>query len=106
MGLDSSNFASRTFKFTGTGKAASNALIDALSVSGFTPLYSDDIPDLPDAVIGGLQNGADIVIFGSFGPKAMQTSDMQSIAPLAGADSALIIVATPINAEALKSLVG
>ncbi len=106
LGLDSSNFASRTFKFTGTGKAASNALIDALSVSGFTPLYSDDIPDLPDAVIGGLQNGADIVIFGSFGPKAMQTSDMQSIAPLAGADSALIIVATPINAEALKSLVG
>ncbi len=106
LGLDSSNFASRTYKFAGTGKAASKALIDALTEGGFTPLYSDDIPDIPDAVVGGLQNGADIFIFGSFGPKALQTSDMQSIAPLAGADSALVIIATPINAEALKSLVG
>ena len=106
LGLDSANFASRTFKYFGTGKAAADALIAALTKGGFTPLYDDNIPDLPDAVIGGLQSGSDIVIFGSFGPKAIDTADMQSIAPLAGPNTALIIIATPINAEALKSLGG
>ncbi len=106
LGLDSANFASRTFRFTGTGKAASKELMAALTKGGFTSIYSDDIPELTDSVVGGLQNGSDFVIFGSFGPKALQTSDMQSIAPLAGPDSSLVILATPVNAEALKSLGG
>ncbi len=106
LGLDSANFASRTFKYSGTGKAASDALNEALKKAGFTPLYNDTIPDLPDALIGGLQAGADIMIYGSFGPKAIDTADMQSISPLAGPNTALIIIASPANAEALKSLVG
>ncbi len=106
LGLDSSNFASRTFKVPGTGAIASRLLQAALIKAGFKQLYTDTIPEIPESSIGGFNKDQDVLIFAAFGPKGMATNDLQSAQPLTGKGATLVVIATPINEEALKSLGG
>jgi pimeloyl-ACP methyl ester carboxylesterase len=106
LGLDAVNFATRTFRVTGDSKTATDALLAALKQEGFNVLYTDAIPDIPDSKIGGVQKGADLMLLATFGPKAMQTSDLQSVSPLAGKDGALIILTVPATPEGLRILSG
>jgi pimeloyl-ACP methyl ester carboxylesterase len=106
LGLDAANFASRTFRIKGPGNVATAQLTAALLVAGYKELYTDKIPEIPDSSVGGFQNAPDFIIFGSFGPKGMGTADLQSVQPLTGTDSTLVVLTTPINEAALKSLGG
>ncbi len=104
LGLDTVNFAARTFRATGSGDATAKVLTDSLEQSEFQVLYTDAIPDLPDAKIGAAQQSQDIILFATFGPKAMASKDLQSVAPLAGDEGALIVVVVPATPEGLQIL--
>jgi pimeloyl-ACP methyl ester carboxylesterase len=109
LGLDSANFASRTFRVPGGGAAAAAVIVTELTKAGYQTLYTDSLPDIPDSKVGGFRKDKDIMIFGAFGPAGMKTADLQSISPLTGKDangreSTLLIITTPVNEEALKSL--
>jgi pimeloyl-ACP methyl ester carboxylesterase len=106
LGLDAVNFSSRTFRVTEDTADVAKKLQASLTASGFNVLYTDSIPDIPDSTIGGVQQGRDIMLFATFGPKAMQTSDLQSVSPLAGKNGALIILTVPATPEGLRILSG
>jgi pimeloyl-ACP methyl ester carboxylesterase len=106
LGLDPSLFASRTFRVKSGGSAALKKVEQTLVNGGFKVLFSDTIPSLTDSFIGSFQKEPDIALAASFGPAAMASADLQSIAPLAGKGGALVVIAVPINEEALKQLGG
>jgi pimeloyl-ACP methyl ester carboxylesterase len=109
LGLDSSLFASRTFRFEGSGAEANKQLQQFLAKNDFTTLTDTEIPELPESRIGAQQRGPDIALLATFGPKGFETQDLNSLSPLARSVKtktlgSLVVVAVPINEEALKQL--
>jgi pimeloyl-ACP methyl ester carboxylesterase len=115
LGLDASLFASRTFRVASSGDDATEALLGLLKTAGFKPLTNTDIPEIPESRLGASQQGTDFAIWSSFGPQAFATKDLTPLSPLArstkpedgrpvGTIGSLVVIAVPINAEALRQL--